>query len=87
MVEERFAAELAFYRQNVFAWIASGWEHRWVVVKGSHALGPFDIPDAAWRAAIAAWGRPGFLMRRVERDEEPVVASRLCLRPEAHGSS
>ena len=74
----KFRAELATYRAHRAAWIAAGWDRKWVAVKGPEYIGPYDVPGDSWRAAMEKWGAPGFLMRRVTRDEGPILMSPFC---------
>jgi hypothetical protein len=83
---ERFAVESTTFDAHRSEWIEKRWEHKWVVVMGSDFRGPFDAPSQAWNAGVAAWG-PGFLMRRVEKQDLPVVLSSVCLSPREGGSS
>jgi hypothetical protein len=74
----RFTDERAAFEAKRGELIRDGHSKKWVVVKGAVVLGPFVLPDDAWRAGIQAWG-PGFMLKRVLPVDKPIVVSHISL--------
>lgn len=78
-VADDFREESAEFESRRSAWLAEGKEGRWVVIRGRDVLGLFATAGAAWRAGIDACGGPGFMLRRITREDRPLVVSRVAL--------
>ncbi len=74
-----FEAELAMFDKHRRAWSQ---EHagEWVVIRGSESLGFFPSIGAAYDAADHAYGEPGFMIKQVCAQDEPIIVSHLRVR-------
>jgi hypothetical protein len=87
--QPKFEQELRVYRARRSEWVAHGHERDWVAILGERALGPFSTIDEAWRAGMAEFGAPGFMVRRIVVRDVPAIVSHICLhhRPPASASA
>jgi hypothetical protein len=71
----KFARERATFESKRSEWVDAGYEGRWMAVKGSLAIGPYDRFGLAWDAAVRRFRGTNVLVDRVlvERPRESVV--------------
>jgi hypothetical protein len=73
--------ELEVYKRERHGWIKSGWEGRWVVIKGEEVSGPFDGVEAAMTAGYERYGLDAvFMVRQVAQHDQVIVTSRRAVR-------
>lgn len=77
-----FADELAAFERQRPAWVSSGFEGKWAICQGSDCRAPYDSSAEAWDAGLALWGGPGFLLKKIRAEDEPVIISHIALRRE-----
>ena len=64
-----FVEERATFEKHRKAWVRKGLSGRWTVIRGDEFLGDYESSGAAWRAGIAHYGKPGFMIKQVWADD------------------
>ena len=71
-----FVEERATFEKHRKAWVRKGLSGRWAVILGAEVFGDYESSGAAWRAAIAHYGKPGFMIKQIWATERPPIATR-----------
>lgn len=84
---DRFVEELRTFEARRAAFVDAGHERKWVIVRGGDLRGPFETADEAWRAGVDAFGAGQFMLKRIDRTDEPVVVTHVFLDADHDASS
>jgi hypothetical protein len=72
-----FESERAVFDAHRDAWLADDREGWWVAIRAHEIAGPFARPEETWEAAIEKFGKPGFFMRQITREDRPAVVTQV----------
>ncbi len=70
---DRFATERSVYADRRSHLLDNGYEGKWVAIHGTEIIGPYVEYGQGWRAGIDTFHGPVFRMKRVVRQERPII--------------
>jgi hypothetical protein len=77
MTTRIFESERAVFEAHRAEWVAADREGWWIAIRGDEIVGPFPRPEQAWNGAVEKFGKPGFFMRQVTREDRPLVVTQV----------